>query len=263
MLLSLASTFLSAWLSGAVVLLACWIIQTHVRNAVLGDLGWCLALVGVVGFYAWISPGDLMRRSLVAFLAAVWVLRLASHLLFDRILGKPEDARYRRLREAWGRRAQGFLFLLFQGQALTVAIFSLPMLILMQNTRQAWSAWEAAGIILWLIAFLGEWSADRQLTRFRADPRNRGKTCREGWWRYSRHPNYFFEWLHWWVYVLMGVGVSGWWITLVGPILMLLFLLSVSGIPPAEAEAVASRGDDYRAYQRTTSAFFPWPPGNE
>jgi steroid 5-alpha reductase family enzyme len=101
--------------------------------------------------------------------------------------------------------------------------------------------------------------ADRQLARFKRRPESRGKTCREGWWRYSRHPNYFFEWLHWWSYVLLAAGSPWWVLTLIGPALMLLFLFKVTGIPATEAQASVSRSD-YAEYRRTTSAFIPWFP---
>ncbi len=133
----------------------------------------------------------------------------------------------------------------------------------MQNPRPTFSLWELVGLLVWLGAVVGEGLADWQLARFKSEPGNRWKTCREGLWRYSRHPNYFFEWLHWCAYVPMGVGVPGGWITLLNPAIMLVFLLWVSGIPWAEAQALATRGEDYRAYQRTTSAFIPWFPGGE
>jgi hypothetical protein len=83
--------------------------------------------------------------------------------------------------------------------------------------------------------------------------------CREGLWRYSRHPNYFFEWLHWWAYVFLAIGSPLWWLPMLGVAVMFLFLTRVTGIPPTEAQALRSRGDAYRAYQRTTNAFFPGP----
>jgi steroid 5-alpha reductase family enzyme len=98
------------------------------------------------------------------------------------------------------------------------------------------------------------------LAQYRGDPVNRGKTCRLGLWKYSRHPNYFFEWLYWWVYVLIAWTAPLGWISLLAPGLMLFFLLKVTGIPATEAQAVRSRGDDYRDYQRTTSMFIPWFP---
>jgi steroid 5-alpha reductase family enzyme len=107
---------------------------------------------------------------------------------------------------------------------------------------------------------LGEWTADRQLARFRADPANRGKTCRAGLWRSSRHPNYFFQSLFWWTFVLLSVGAPHAWLTLISPLIILFLILKVTGIPPTEERALQSRGEDYRAYQRTTSAFIPWFP---
>jgi steroid 5-alpha reductase family enzyme len=119
---------------------------------------------------------------------------------------------------------------------------------------------DAAALFIGALAVVGESIADGQLARFRADPANRGRTCREGLWRYSRHPNYFFEWIHWWAYVPLAASSAWWPATLAGPALMLFFILYVTGIPPTEERALLSRGDDYREYQRTTSAFFPWFP---
>jgi steroid 5-alpha reductase family enzyme len=108
-----------------------------------------------------------------------------------------------------------------------------------------------------MVALTGESIADRQLARFRASPSNRGKVCREGLWRYSRHPNYFFEWFHWWAYAWLAVGSPLWWLPILGVVVMYLFLTRVTGVPPTEAQAIRSRGDAYREYQRTTNAFFP------
>jgi steroid 5-alpha reductase family enzyme len=193
-------------------------------------------------------------------MGSIYAFRLGFYILVDRVLGKAEDARYRRLRQEWGERQDGRLFLYFQLQAAAVALFSLPFLVLMQNPRPTFGLWELAGALVWLVAVTGEAVADRQLAQFRAKPRNRDRVCREGLWRYSRHPNYFFEWLHWWSYVVMGVGLPNWWVTFLGPVVMGWALLKVTGIPPAEEQAVASRGEEYRVYQRTTSAFFPWFP---
>ena len=102
--------------------------------------------------------------------------------------------------------------------------------------------------------------ADAQLHRFKQDPANKGKTCQVGLWHYSRHPNFFFEWLIWVSYALYAMGSpSGAWGWL-SPALMLYFVTKVTGIPATEAQALRSRGDEYRKYQQTTSAFFPWPP---
>ena len=118
----------------------------------------------------------------------------------------------------------------------------------------------AAAIAVWLVAVGGEWLADRQLAAFRAAPANRGQVCRDGLWAWSRHPNYFFEWLHWFAYVLLAANGGAWAWSLLGPVVMLAFLYRVSGIPWTEANALRSRPEAYARYQREVSPFIPWPP---
>jgi steroid 5-alpha reductase family enzyme len=119
---------------------------------------------------------------------------------------------------------------------------------------------EYLGAALWLLAVSGEIASDVQLSRFKADPRNKGKTCRAGLWNLSRHPNYFFEWLIWMAFALFALASPYGYLGLLSPALILFFLFKVTGIPATEAQALRSRGDDYRRYQETTSAFVPWFP---
>ena len=242
------------------VMLILWIVQRRYQNAVIADLGFCVSYGVIVLWYSAVVEGDPLRRMLVGTMGAVYAFRLGLHLFLNRIYKKAEDSRYQRLRNQWGKRSQFYFLLYFQGQALAIAVFSLPLLVLMQNPEQSFSVWEWFGVLVWMIAVGGEALADSQLTQFRAQPNNRGKTCREGLWRYSRHPNYFFETLHWCSYVIMGIGIPYGWLTLIGPLLMIWGLLKVTGVPYSEAQALASRGEDYRNYQRTTSRFFPWFP---
>jgi len=168
--------------------------------------------------------------------------------------------RYRELRRRLGERAQSVLFVFFQLQAAWVVLFALPMHFAARNPVPRFGALDVLGVLLWVAAVLGEALADRQLARFRNDPANRGTVCRAGLWRTSRHPNYFFEWVHWWAYVAIGIPGPHGWLTLAGPAVMLLFLWKVTGIPILEERLVESRGEAYREYQRTTSPFLPWPP---
>ncbi len=254
------SLVLIAFLGMAFVMAGLWALQLVVRNASIADVGFCAGLIAVVLWYASQATGETERKALVVLMAGFYAGRLGLHLLLNRIVGKREDARYCRLREEWGVREPGRMFGYFQLQAAAVAGFSLPFLVVMQNPRPPFGFWELAGFILWCAAVSGEAVADRQLARFRADSRNRGRVCRDGFWFYSRHPNYFFEWLHWWAYVVMAIGAPGWPLTWIGPVAMGWALLKVTGIPLAERQASASRGEAYRAYQRTTNAFFPWFP---
>ncbi len=244
----------------AVMMLILYLIQRKTKDAGIVDAGWASGLGLTAIFYAYHVEGYTVRIWIVAMVAAVWSFRLAYYIFVDRVLGKEEDGRYQTLRENRGDKAQLFFFFFFQFQALLVVLFSVPFLVAMRNSTPHLTAFDIAGIFIWFLAVFGESIADRQLAQFRGKPENKGKTCKVGLWRYSRHPNYFFEWLHWWTYVLIGISAPWGWITLLGPVLMLFFLFKITGIPYTEAQAIKSRGDDYREYQRTTSVFIPWFP---
>jgi len=151
------------------------------------------------------------------------------------------------------------MFGFYQLQAFWAVMFALPMMAASSN-RAAFSALDGVAVALWLVSIFGEGLADLQLARFRADPTSHGRVCREGLWGWSRHPNYFFEWLFWVAIAVVAAG--SWWGTfaLAAPALMYWALVYVSGIPPLEAHMLRSRGEAYRRYQRTTPAFFPRPP---
>ncbi len=241
-------------------MLALWLADRRIQNASIADVGWCVGLVSTVVWYGWSTVGDFERKILLLSMASLYGLRLGLYILLYRVIGQEEDARYRRLRREWGSSEPVKMFAYFQLQAAAVALFSLPFLVLMQNVVPPFSFWELAGFLVWLLAVTGEGFADWQLARFRSKPWNRDRVCREGLWFYSRHPNYFFEWLHWWAYVVMAVGTAGWLLTWVGPVAMGWALLKVTGVPLAEAQALRSRGEDYRVYQQTTNRFLPWWP---
>ena len=247
---------LTCWAVLAVALALLWTRQLKTRNATSVDVAWSAALGFLALVYPWFSNGHLVPRVIVGILGSVWALRLAWYLFSDRVLrATEEDGRYRAIREYFGPKANLFLFFFYQGQAAVAVLFSLPMLAAMN--RGNLGLLTGLGAAVWVIAVLGETVADRQLARFRGDPVNRGQVCQIGLWRYSRHPNYFFEWVHWWAYVLIGHGALLTWI---GPAGMLLFLFRLTGIPYTENQAIKSRGDRYREYQKTTSVFLPWFP---
>jgi steroid 5-alpha reductase family enzyme len=248
------------WALMALVMLALWEVQRRRGDASVVDAAWTAGLGLLAVAYAVALPGVGGRRLLVAALAGLWSARLAVHLVRDRVIGKPEDPRYREMRRQWGARAQVEFFWYFQAQALAAALFSVPFLLAMRDPRPFPGIPDALATAVWLVAVGGESLADAQLARFRADPSNRGRTCRAGLWGWSRHPNYFFEWLHWWAYVPLALGAPWGWLSLLGPAAMLYLLFRVTGIPKNEARALETRGDDYRDYQRRTSVFIPLPP---
>jgi len=249
------------WLGSALLMTALWLVQRRTGNAAIVDVGWAASL-GLMGLaYGLCGPGNPMTRLVIAGIVGLWAMRLSWHLLRDRVLGQPEEGRYLELRRLWGDRFQLKLFGFYQAQALLAAVLSLPFALAAARTESSWL--DLAAVLLWSAGWLLETTADQQLHRFKQDPARRGLVCRDGLWRYSRHPNYFGEWLMWLAFALPAVAASQGWLGLLAPALMLLFILKITGIPPTEAQALRSRGEAYRRYQRTTSAFVPWWPQKE
>lgn len=244
----------------AVLMLILWAIHFRLNNAAIVDAGWGagLGLIGII--YAVGGSGWTQRRVLIGGMTALWGFRLAAYLMKTRVIGHEEEGRYQEIRRNWKTNI-GFKFLIFfEAQALLCVILSVPFLLAAMNPSEGFEWYEIAGVAIWAISILGESLADGQLAAFKRKPESKGRTCREGLWRYSRHPNYFFEWFIWIGYALVGLGANWGWTGFVSQAFILYFLLRVTGIPATEAQAIRSRGDDYRDYQRTTSAFIPWFP---
>jgi steroid 5-alpha reductase family enzyme len=234
-----------------------WAISVRVKNYGFLDVAWSYGVAILAPVYALNSPGAAAHKWPVVIVGALWSLRLGTYILLRVLRHHPaEDVRYETLRKRWPGTSMFYVF--FQMQAVLVAIFSLPFLFVCFNPAETMSPLEIAGLALAVLSLGGEALADRQLKQFKADPANRGKVCQAGLWRYSRHPNYFFESLIWWAFFLVALGSPYGWITIVCPLLMLWFLWKVTGIPLTEEHSVRSKGDAYREYQRTTSAFVPW-----
>lgn len=253
-------SFFTGWLLCAAAMLGLYFLQRKWNDAGIVDVAWAYLLGVLAIWYVATAETFQIRHGLLLFLACLWSFRLGTYLLFNRVIGKEEDGRYKSLRESYGDRAQSFFFWFFQAQAGFCMLFSIPFLAVLSNPVPGITHWDIIGVCAGLLAVAGEALSDRQLADFRARPGNKGKTCREGLWRYSRHPNYFFEWLHWWAYFFLSLGSRHAWLSLLGPVAMYIFLFRVTGIPYTEKQAVASRGDDYREYQRATSVFIPWFP---
>ena len=256
--MGIAALLLLAWAVSAVAMALAFAGARRAGKIGYVDVAWAGLMALCAVLVASLADGTPLSRVLVAIFGGLWGLRLCLHL-WRRVAGEAEDGRYQALRARFGDAALPF-FVFFQLQALLVALFALPFATVATRAQdpQAWQVVAAA--LAWLLAVGGESLADHQLARFRAVPGNRGRSCREGLWAWSRHPNYFFEWLHWFTYLLLALGDAHWWLALSGPVLMLLFLYRVSGIPWTEAQSLRSRGEDYRRYQREVSAFFPLPP---
>lgn len=236
-----------------------WALHLRWRNAAVVDVGWTLAVGAQAVAAAWFGGGDPVRRLVVGLVGGLWSLRLAMHLI-RRVAREPEDPRYAELRARWGGnlRLKFLAFFLFQG--VLAVVLGAPFQVAASDPRSATHPVFWIGVVLAAVAVVGEGTADAQLRRFKADPARRGQVCRVGLWGWSRHPNYFFDWLIWCAFVLLALPSPWGWATVGSPLLMLYFLLRVTGIPATESHAVTSRGEAYRRYQQEVSAFVPWPP---
>ena len=238
-----------------------WIIHLRIRNASIVDPGWAFGLPLVAVTYALLGHGYAQRKWLAAGMAVLWGVRLGVHLLV-RIVGQPEEGRYQELRRQWKTQLPLKFLIFFEFQALLDLFLSLPFLLAALNPAPTLSAFEYAGIALWLIALAGEAVADAQLAAFKRDPSSHGQVCQRGLWNYSRHPNYFFEWLGWLAYPVIAIRIADpWtWAALVGPVVMFAVLMVGTGVPPLEQAMLRSKGEAYRRYQAKVSLFFPRPP---
>jgi len=256
-------TVLFGWLILAVVMHLLWMWQKKTGRAGFVDVAWSLGTSALAIGFCVVGSGLQERRLILGVLMGLWGLRLTAHL-WNRLSREKEDGRYESYRKEKGQKAADrFYMIFFQMQAVFALIFASPILIASFTPAEApLNILDAIGISIWLIALGGESIADYQLERFRKNPKNTGKVCRVGLWAWSRHPNYFFEWLHWFAYVSIGWHGDWRYLTLFGPVAMLLFLFRFTGIPITEKQALKSRGDKYRKYQEEVSVFFPWPPKN-
>lgn len=246
-------------LTAVALLMIVWLIQLFTRNAGLVDAIWSASLGVIAMEYALFGTAPPAARILMATLALTWSLRLAGYLAL-RMRGAPEDSRYTALRRSWGSRADLYMLGFFLFQAVVAAILSIPFLVIAYMPTTPAFGIAALAVMLWFIAVVGEAMADAQLQRFKQQPANHGKICAVGLWRYSRHPNYFFESLHWVAYVVLAMGTPYWWATLASPVIMAVLLLKVSGIPTIEGKDASKKREGHDEYVRTTSAFIPWPP---
>ena len=239
---------------GAIALVG-WVIGSARRNVTIVDCLWGVFFLAATLVYA--NARWTPRATMLAAMVAIWALRLSAYLTL-RSWGKPEDARYQKIRAA---NKPGFmgksLYLIFGLQTLLAWIISLPLAVAAQSSTPL-GALDGAGYALWLVGFLFETFADLQMARFKTDPANRGAVMDRGLWRYSRHPNYFGEFCLWWGYYLIAVAAGGWW-TVVSPLVMSFLLLKVSGVALLEKD-IGERRPAYADYIARTPAFFPGKP---
>ena len=260
-----ASLTIVGWnLAAVTIMMICgWLISVAKRNVTIVDSLWGLGFVLIAWMTVYLSDGFWTRKMLIAVLVTLWGLRLGAYLSW-RNWGKGEDPRYGLWREKSGDRFWLVsLFKVFILQALFLWVISLVLQVgQLAKTPGALTWLDFAGIVVWAIGFLFEALADWQLAMFKSDPANKGRVMDRGLWAYSRHPNYFGEFLVWWgIYLITLATPSSWW-TILSPLIVTAVLLKMTGIPLTEQELVKKR-PGYSDYIKRTSAFVPWLPAKE
>jgi len=207
----------AGWILAATVMALLWLWHLRLHNAGIVDGGCAFLVGGLAVLYAVFGGGWAPRRSAIAFMMGSWGARLTVHVLYEQVFGRAEDGRYADLRQRHGGDANAWFFWFFEARAIAAVCFSLPALAAAVNPREGFSPFEFVGAVLWVVASTGEVTADRQLERFKSDPVNRGRECRTGLWRYSRHPSYVFELLVWVAYATYASASPWGWLAWVCP----------------------------------------------
>jgi steroid 5-alpha reductase family enzyme len=250
-----------AWLLCALIQAILWLIAQNTKNAGVVDVGWALSFTAVIGLFGLTTTAPKHGWFPIACVVVAWSTRLGCYLIARGAATGPEEGRYVDLRRRWALHASGRFFVFFQAQAALTAILATAFVVPFVEPPIDSLRWlRAVGLLLCVVGVIGETAADAQLAKWKRDPNNRGRVCTAGLWAYSRHPNYFFEWLVWLGYAVFALGFHGGWIALGGQALIFATIWKVTGIPATEAQALRSKGEAYRDYQKRVSRFIPLPP---
>lgn len=253
----------SVLLLASVVMTIAFLVALKLRCFSIVDIVWAYLFAPSAALCVWLGSQSL-RAALLAAMLCLWSVRLGTHLLTRIAHHYPkEDTRYDEMRRTWSKNLYSKFFVFYQFQAMSVAALILPVAIVSLDPNSNLTPWHLFATALWIVGLAGESTADAQLRRFVKNPSHRGKICDIGLWRYSRHPNYFFESTMWMAYGIYALGSpQGYW-ALLAPACILYLLIKVTGLPPSEEQSLQTFGDAFRSYQRRTSAFIPWFPRQE
>lgn len=251
---------LDAWLFALAALsvfgIAGWLLSLVQRDVSIVDSMWSIMFLIAAVCYLYVSSNDSNRALLVVALVAIWALRLAIYITW-RNWGEDEDARYQQIRKNHSPNFEWkSLYIVFGLQAGLAWLISLPLLAAITATRPL-GILDYIGVAVWFVGFFFESVGDWQLSRFKANPDNKGKVMDSGLWRYTRHPNYFGDFCVWWGFFLIALSAGGWW-SVISPLVMSFLLLKVSGVAMLEKD-IGERRPKYADYIERTNAFFPGP----
>ena len=256
---SLLSLIIYSLIACCVIMFFVWLWSYKLKNAGVVDIFWSYNFPVIAVILLLFAPAFEPRKILLCSMIIIAGARLGTHLairIFKHL--HQEEPRYKQIREDWGKNAEKKMAGFFQMQAASNVLLAIPFFISAMNTKPEISPLEYTGVVLWIISVMGEAISDQQLANFKKNAANKGKVCDTGLWNYSRHPNYFFEWLMWVSYFVFALASPYGYIAVISPAIILFLLLKVTGIPTTEQQSLKTKGDAYREYQKTTSKFLPW-----
>lgn len=250
------SLALISWAAVAVIMVFVFLWALKLKNNGVVDIFWAFNFLFIAAIIWLLANGNPARVNLVCALAVLWSLRLGTYLLIR--VGthlNEEEGRYKQLRQEWNTTK---FFFFYQMQAFSNVMLAIPFFIIALNPEPSIQPNEYIGAALWLLCIIGEGLSDWQLQHFKNQPENKGKVCQYGLWNYSRHPNYFFQFSLWVSVSVFAISSPYGWLSLICPISIGYLIFKVTGIPMTEEQAIRSKGEAYKDYQRSTSAFVPW-----
>jgi steroid 5-alpha reductase family enzyme len=259
-LMSLVQIWVQALIVIMIMMTTLWIISVFIKNVSIVDLFWGLGFMVTGWFYYFNTEGLEPRKLVLMIMVTIWGLRLSGYLTW-RNAGKGEDFRYKQFRKNYGEKRYWWIsfFQTFLLQGVLMWLISVPLLgAQYQSGNSHLGVIDFAGIVLWIIGITFESGGDFQLARFKADPSNKGKVLDSGFWKFSRHPNYFGDAAVWWGYGLLSIA-AGSFLPALGSLLMTALIIKVSGVALLEKSLVSDK-PGYREYVERTSAFIPWFP---
>lgn len=236
-----------------------WLYAVKIENFSIIDCAWSAGF-GIHALLFLNFSGGYRPRKILAFaMLGLWSFRLAYYLTRRIAKHHPiEDTRYQSLRKHYGAGYKISFLKFFMFQAVSISALTLPFIFVFNNTSENIALIEHIAILSFCIFLACESLADWQLNNFKSKPENKNLVCNVGLWKYSRHPNYFFESCIWLSFYLLALGTAQMWWAFYAPVTILLLLLKVTGVPPSEQQSLKTRGDAYREYQKKTSVFVPW-----
>lgn len=234
-----------------------FVISLKLKRNDIADIAWGSGFLVLAIYHLLRSGFFLQTKIIITFLIFLWGLRLVLYIIF-RNKGKPEDFRYKELRKRWGKKVVFESYLkIFMLQGLLMVLVSLPATLYIRFGGQI-IFYSFVGLLVWVVGFYFETVSDLQMFYFKKDKSDKGKILNDGLWKYSRHPNYFGEVTQWWGIWILTIGSTYWYLGLLGPVTITYLILKVSGIPMLEKKYKGN--NEFQAYKKHTSAFFPLPP---